>query len=364
MRRLIPYMLCTLACCGGFWASLAQAVVIKDLYEALVPVETQSRAERKVALTTGLIEVLTRVSGQTLIVSEDPENPLVMAVQNSTRYTRQFRYRKSSKGSSKLNLWIKYDEKAVNNLLQNNEMPVWGHTRPATLVWVVVTENGRRKLISNSDKHALKNAMKWIANKRGLPLSFPLMDLTDRGNISISDIWGNFEDRILSASQRYNAEAVIVGRLYKTTSAAWSARWSIYQQGRRQDIDVDGEINLQVAVTPIIAQAAQSLAQQFAMVKTEEISEDVSIRISGVSSLKKFNHVIKYLKSLAAVSDVSPLVVGGDVATFKLTTQSGRLGLAQAIKLGHVLAQPLTVAGVQSQPVASGEPDLVYQLVQ
>lgn len=362
MRHSIHYILFTLVCSGGLWAISAQAVVIKDLYEALVPVKTQSRVERQKALTTGLIEVLTRVSGQTLVVSEDPENSLAIAIQNPTRYTRQFRYRKSRKGSSKLNLWIKYDEKAISTLLQTNDMPVWGHTRPPTLAWLVVTENGRRSLISNSDSHSLKTAMKWIANKRGLPLSFPLMDLTDRSKISISDIWGNFADRILSASQRYKAEAVIVGRLYKSATGEWSARWTLYQQGQQQEFNVDAEQNLHAAISPVLAQTAQTLAQQFALVKTEEIMEDVTIRVTGVTSLKEFNHVVKYLSSLAAVSGVSPVVIGGEKATFKLTTQSGRLGVAQAIKLGHVLAEQLSVIGTQFP--ASDGPDLVYQLVQ
>lgn len=364
MRRSIHKLLFTLlACYCGFWAATAQAVVIKDLYEALVPVETQSREERISALTTGLIEVLTRVSGQPLIVSEDPEDPLAIAIQNPTRFTGQFRYRQGRAGATKLDLWIKYDEKAVNDLLQSNNKPVWGHTRPPTLAWVVVTENGRRTLLSNSDKNAVKDAMKWIANKRGLPLSFPLMDLADRGNISVSDIWGNFEDRILQASQRYDAEAIIVGRLYKDTSDQWSARWSVYHRGERQDLDVDGEQNLLAAVTPVIAQTAETLAQQFAMVKSEEVSEDVTIKVAGITSLKEFNHVIKYLKSLAAVSEVSPVIVGGEAASFKLITRSGRLSLAQAIRLGHVLAEQSPVTAGTQLP-ATGGPDLVYQLVQ
>lgn len=360
MRRLLHFSLFSLVVFSA--SSPVQAVVIKDLYEALVPVKTQSRAERKEALTTGLIEVLTRVSGRTLTVSEDPEDPLLIAVQNPTRYTRQFRYRKSKQSSSKLDLWIKYDEKAVNKLLQTNGLPVWGHTRPPTLVWVVVTENGRRKLLSNSESHPLKSALKLIANKRGLPLSFPLMDLTDRGNISISDIWGNFEDRIISASQRYNAEAVIVGRLYKGTTDEWSTRWSIYHQGRRQELDIDGEKDPVVAITPIIAQTAEALAQQFAMVKTEELSENVLVKVNGVGSLKEFNHISKYLKSLAAVSEVNPILIGEGTATFKLTTRGGRLDLAQAIKLGHVLAEQLPGSGAELP--ATGGPDLVYQLLQ
>lgn len=362
MRRLIYKILFVLLCGNGVWVPSVQAVVVKDLYEALVPVNTQGREERKTAMTTGLVEVLTRVSGKTLMVSENPEDPLTMALQDPTRYTRQFRYRRNKHSASKLDLWIKYDEKAVNDLLQANGLAVWGHTRPPTLAWLVVTENGRRKLLSNSDSHVVKSALKWFANKRGLPLSFPLMDLTDRGNISISDIWGNFEERILQASQRYNAEAVIVGRLYKGASNQWSARWSLYHQGRRQDFDVDGEQNLSAVVAPVIAQTAEDLAQQFATVKTEEVNEDVTIKIAGVDSLSEFTHVIKYLKSLSAVSEVDPVMVGGDAATFKLTTRSGRLALAQAIKLGHVLADQASVAA--GQLPATGGPDLIYQLVQ
>ena len=340
----------------------AQAVVIKDLYEALVPVKTQSRQERKEALTAGLMEVLTRVSGQTIILSEDPENPLLMAIQNPTRYTRQFRYRKARRDGSGLNIWIKYDEKAVNNLLQANSLPVWGHTRPPSLVWMVVAENGQRRLMSNTENHPVKAEFKALANKRGLPVSFPLMDLTDRGNVSISDIWGNFEERITTASQRYNAEATIVGRLYKNTSDEWSIRWTIFHQGQKQEVVIDNEKDLSAGIIPVIAQTAQILAQQFAMVKTEEVNENVVVKVKGVETLKRFNYIAKYLKSLSAVSAINPLVVTEQSVTFKLTTRGGRLALAQAIKLGHVLAEQVPTNSTEV-PDANG-PDLVYQLVQ
>ncbi|MDH5447076.1 MAG: DUF2066 domain-containing protein [Gammaproteobacteria bacterium] len=357
MRRKIQLLLLLLTGLSSLWALPAQAVVIKNLYEALVPVNTQSREERKTALTTGLIEVITRVSGKTIQLSEDPEDPIAIAIQNPTRFTRQFRYRKNKKANSRLNLWIKYDEKAVNNLLQTNNLPVWGHTRPSTLVWVVISENGRRTLLSNTEKHEVKTAMKWISNKRGLPLTFPLMDLTDRGSIGMSDIWGNFEDRVLTASQRYNPEAIIVGRLYKSTEGEWSSKWSVYQEGRRKDMNSNGERNIYVAVAPIVASTAEELAERFALVNIEEVREDVTIRVSGINGLKEFNQTIKYLQSLAAVTGVSPVMVGENYATFKMATKGGRLSVAQAIKLGHRLAEqvPAPPAGVA---------DLAYQLVQ
>lgn len=362
MRRLKYSFIFIILSSMVFPVGSARAVVIKDLYEALVPVQTQSREERKEALKNGLIEILTRVSGRTLLVSEDPEDPLLVAVQNPTRFTRQFRYRKAGKKTGNLSLWIKYDEKAVNNLLQSNDLSVWGHTRPPTLIWLVLTENGRRILLSNTENHPVKSMLRTVANKRGLPLTFPLMDLTDRGNISISDIWGNFEDRIVTASKRYNTEAVIVGRLYKDTENKWSARWSIYQQGRRQDFNVDNEINLEYTITPVLAQTAETLAQQYAMVKTEDLTEDVVVKINGVGSLKEFNRITKYLKSLAAVSEVNPVLLGEESAMFKLTTSGGRIAISQAIKLGHVLAEQLPANGAEYP--GSGGPDLIYQMIQ
>jgi hypothetical protein len=119
----------------------------------------------------------------------------------------------------------------------------------------------------------------------------------------------------------------------------------------------DGERDLYVAVAPVVAKTAEELAERFALANLEEVSENVTIRISGITSLKEFNQISKYLKSLAAVIEVSPLMVGDDAAIFKLATKGGRLGVAQAIKLGHTLAEqvPAPPAGVA---------DLAYQLVQ
>ena len=53
------------------------------------------------------------------------------------------------------------------------------------------------------------------AKERGLPLSFPLMDLTDRTTISIYDVWGRFVQSLTQASHRYSVDNVIGARVYK-----------------------------------------------------------------------------------------------------------------------------------------------------
>ena len=349
-------------------ASPVQAEVVKDLYEALIPVESQSKEDRQEALREGLVQVLIKVSGSTtLIVGEDPV--VEMALEKPNTYIQQFRYRTVQAGTlnstrstrTKKVLWIKFDEKAINTLLRNNGQAVWGRTRPITLVWLIVAEQGKRQLLSGQDKHNAVSVLENYAKERGLPIKFPLMDLTDRSKVTLSDIWGNFEGPIMQASERYRPEAVLVGRLYKGTNGVWSARWSIYQDGRREDTDMDGE-QLTDAINPVIGRTAEILKERFAVTTTEEKSDDVLLEVKGVKTLEQYNTVIKYLTSLTVVSKVQPYSVGNQSAGFRLTTQSGRLDVAQAVELGRVLR--VSPHPVQLGDGKSQQPDLVYQLAQ
>lgn len=197
LRSFITSLILTLCLSGQ-----AQAVVIKDLYEALIPVKSQARKERQEALREGLVQVLIKVSGSTaLIVGEDPV--VEMALEKPNSYIQQYRYRAvqagsiSSTGSTRTErvLWVKFDEKAINKLLRNNGQPVWGRTRPVTLVWLIVAEQGNRQLLSSRDKHPAVAAVENYARQRGLPVQFPYMDLTDRGKLSISDVWAILKGR-------------------------------------------------------------------------------------------------------------------------------------------------------------------------
>ena len=162
-------------------------------------------------------------------------------------------------------LWMRFDEGAISKLLHDNQMPVWGRTRPATLLWLVVDDRRKRTLISNDKQAKARLIIEQQAKLRGLPLRLPLYDLTDRANLSVSDIWGNFEEAILRASSRYQTEAVLVGRVYRTSSNNWDGRWTLYTEGRQQSWQTSGE-SLEVALLPGVSQTTGILAQHYAQV--------------------------------------------------------------------------------------------------
>ena len=262
---------------------------------------------------------------------------------------------------------MRFDEKAINKLLRDNRMPVWGRTRPAVLVWMVVDDRESRILLGKDISHPARAFLEEQARLRGIPLRWPMLDLIDRGNITASDVWGSFEDSILKASRRYQTEAVLVGRVYKRYDGSWSVRWTLYDHGHREDWNARAE-SLVEALIPGVDRTAGILAQRFARVETGEQGQSLLVQVEGINSLPAYNRVLKYLSGLSLVSNVQPQAVLPDRVIFRLDSRSGRLALAQAIALGHTLVEK----AVRNPPAASAaagraavpRADLDYYLIQ
>jgi hypothetical protein len=353
IRRRGTGLLLGIACLSCL-SGLSAAEEVTNLYEASVPVASQDRDQRADAIRVAFTEVLMRVSGRSDITNEQAFPAITQAIQTATRYTQQYRYLKASPSANKpaagLVLWVRFDETALSRLLHDNHLPVWGSTRPATLLWLVVDDHGRRKLIGNDARDKSHAILQMQAHLRGVPLRFPLLDLTDRANLRVSDVWGNFESTILRASQRYQTEAVLVGRVFQNYSGYWTARWSLYSDGRRVDWTVNGNAMADV-LNPGIDKTAESLAVRYAQVDQVD-SGKVLVEVKAIKGLADFNRVVKYLHSISHVSDVQPAELAAESAVFRVTIPGGRLAVARAVALGHVLvSEP-----VQSVPIATPIP--------
>ncbi|MDH3947869.1 MAG: DUF2066 domain-containing protein [Gammaproteobacteria bacterium] len=345
-----------------------QADVIEDLYLATVPVESQDREERQEAIRTGLNQVLVRVTGSNQVLTAPG---IEAALNQPTRYAQRFRYQQQDKDGKKQQvLWMLFDEGAITKLLHDNQMPVWGRTRPATLLWLVVDDRRKRNLISNDKQAEARLIIEEQAKLRGLPLRLPLYDLTDRANLSVTDIWGNFEEAILRASSRYQTEAVLVGRVYRAASNSWSGRWTLYTEGRQQNWQTSGE-SLAVAMLPGISQTTEILAQRYTQVDSVISSDQLRVQINGVSGLAAYTRVVKYLDSLDAITQVQPHSIASDSVVLSLTSRRGQLAVSQAIALGHTLvvepsqpvSPPAPPAGEKNPSGMTPSADLVYRLV-
>lgn len=332
-------------------AGLAAADEVANLYEASVPVENQDKDKRMDAIRAAFTQVLIRVSGRGDVADAQQFPAITQAIDTATRFAQQFRYIKTSPAPDTqqpgLELWVRFDETAISKLLRDNHLPVWGSTRTATLLWLVVDNHGQRELLGADSRNDAYSILEDRAKLRGLPLRLPLLDLTDRTSLHISDIWGNFETPILQASQRYQTEAVLVGRVFQSYGGSWTGHWSLYVESGRDDWTVNGS-SLADVLIPGIDKTAESLALRYAQVDQVD-TRRVLVEVKAIKGLADYNRVVKYLQSISHVTSVEPTELTAESAIFQVTIPGGRLAVARAVSLGHVLASD----SVESTPVAS-----------
>ena len=199
----------------------AQAAT-QDLFDAEVAVPNQTSGVRTRATGEALKEVLVRVAGQEAVLQTAPAKQML---KEPDALVQQYRYF-NEPGSEPplLKLWVRFDGEAIRRALQQQGVTYWGAERPDTLVWLAVEDRGKRYVVSADDGTDVQRQIALAAKQRGLPIVFPLMDLEDQSQVRFSDIWGGFFENVMTASKRYNPQAVLVGRLNRSPSGGWSSR--------------------------------------------------------------------------------------------------------------------------------------------
>ena len=303
----------------------ATASVFGDLYQVRTEVSARDASTLEQAFEDAMAVVLTRVTG----TRQDDQTEEIEAILARARdYIQQFGYIDSR------TLLISFDGQAINRRLGELGLPVWGQERPATLIWLVLTdERGRREILAAEDLGPVAENLKETASQRGVPIIIPLMDAEDQRAIDVSDLRGVFADSILSASERYDADAVLVGtaRANRRTEAdkpVYRVSWTLFFAGEEQSWrgDLAGGID----------HAADEFATVLAAIDSQNSGRQL-VLVRGIGDLEAYGRVSLYLESLSLVNSVAVDRVHGDDVLFSLELRSGPDRLASAINLGKVL---------------------------
>lgn len=372
----------------AFASSPLFAARIQGLYAAEVPVAGQETEQRNQAIIQAFQEVLIKVTGSRGVVRH-PE--LVSEIAEAPRYVQQYRYRLKPVASQPVEvveepapapeesptpvaeepeavtpaepekmLRVRFDEGAVNRLLRQHGLPVWGETRPATLLWLTAEQERRRRMLLPDAEGATFEAVMQVADQRGVPLLLPLMDLEDQARLHISDIWGGFADNIREASERYGPDAIITGRLVQFGPDLWRASWTLYLDDDSLIWDSEGD-SLEMAAEAGAQTGIDMLASHFAPVSGGSGLGRLLLRVSGVGDLTAYARVSRYLREQAGVERLDLVYTEPDALVYDVQIRGGREALEQGIALSGTLL-PVTVEGGGGLPVpAMSEGDVVLQ---
>lgn len=305
-----------LAFCAS--ATPAEAMRVDGLYQA----EVEFKGDRDAAFHAALGMVLVRITGRRDVV-ERPEVQALLA--NAASYAQQFRQPAPDR------LWAAFDGAALESELARLGQPVWGAERPSTLLWVAVDAGGGKRFVLASvqeqeEETAIREELLEMAERRGLPLVFPLMDAEDRAHASFAEVWGGFEDSILAASKRYGVDAVLVGRL--AGDDLGHGRWMLYM--------ADGAERWSGGAGESIGRLADKFAARFAVV-TSGAARAVRLAVSGMDSIEDYGRITRFLGNLTAVESLGVETVEGDEVVFQVELRGDAATLDEAVRLGGLL---------------------------
>ena len=307
------------------------AVEVPTLYTVEVPYDQDARNPRARAYDAALREILMRVSGSDLAGNADAVKELFP---NPASYVMQFR------SGANDSLWVSLDGQAIEQTLRNAGQTVWGSERPLTLVWLAVDwGQGEREIIAADDPDRTRHQSRSIdrnrlvrarvleiAERRGLPLVFPLLDTTDLQMVTFTDIWGGFDEMILNASERYDANSILIGRI--RPSSGQRSRWTYYFSG--------SEMPMTGTPEAVVGKVADLLASEFAVGGNMPI-EAVALNVSGIDSVDAYGTVQGVLNDVALIESFAVTEVSGDRVSYRVDVRGGAERLSRALRFSGLV---------------------------
>jgi hypothetical protein len=316
------------------WPDVAGSMEMQALFTAEVPLDDEADDPQATAYRAALAEVLTRISG-----SELGGNPAAIdaVFPNPAIFVTQFQ------PGADNSLWVAFDGDALENVLRGSGYRVWGGERPLTLVWLAVDwGRGEREIIGADDpdrtlgqsrsidrNRLLRERLLEIAEKRGVPILFPLLDTTDLQSVTFSDIWGGFDGRIVAASQRYDVGSVLIGRVRAATGTQGN-RWTYFFSNEDRSWTGSPET--------VVGRIADLLAKELAVGGNEPVQQ-VALNVSGIESLDAYGTVEKLLGSVALIENYRIGLVAGDTVSYEVEVRGGAARLRRALRFAGLLEQ-------------------------
>lgn len=227
---------------------------------------------------------------------------------------------------------VDFAENLINQMLVTADIPVWGNNRPSVLVWMVLQHpDGDRSMLTADSNPEIMDLMQDFAERRGLPIIFPVLDFEDRRALSEDQVWALETDAIRQASARYGADSMLAGRVFFTASGELVGLWQfIFQEEAEMfdGVDTDLERYLSAPLNRITNQ----LAAYFAITPEASLREDVLVRVDGVDDLQAYSALISYVSSLGLVESVATTGLDGE----RIELTLGLIG--NAVQLNELIA--------------------------
>lgn len=316
-----------------FGAVQVHAEMVRDLYKARVPVAGQNPDALAAASREAMAQVLVKVSGSRAVL-DYPE--VKSALSGARRQVQQYSYQRDPMVESGLVAKFQFDQSYINGLITTAGAPLWTANRPVVLLWLVLEdEEGRRFFTTDSDE-TLGTQVAGAFSERGVPVKIPLHDLADAAALDIDKAWQLDARSIRAASERYDVDEVLAGRVLLEPTGQVSGDWLYLSADEASNARIAGTESA-VFLQRGVALVAEDLAGRYAVAAAGNSFGGVTMRVRGVSSYADYAGIVSWLEKLELIEHANVERIAGDVLDLRLQTQAEASQLVALLELNEAL---------------------------
>lgn len=379
---------------------------VSGLYKASVTVDSQNTAQRNDALAQALEQVLIKVSGDEAALESSGAKSLLSAPEKyvvAFSYSENPAHRKAldvleaaeqkteldpdtppgvesaadNQAKSSLSeapadgallsadlpprfvLDVSFAQSSVEQALTSYGVPIWGRTRPSMLVWLVDEHQGERRLLGASEQ-AFVEELKLEADRRALPVFFPVVDLADLSSVDLNALWGLFPDAVSKAAKRYQPDLNVLVRMNTglpstDVQKSYSADW-VFQLKEREYTGIASGSSVQALWQGLLAQVSAVLAARYAVQQNSDAQSGwLTIEVDQIKGFEDYAALQSYLQGLPSVGRIELQWVKGARLSYRLKLKGQREQFYEYIELGGRLKWMASSAPVPPQPALALE---------
>jgi hypothetical protein len=330
--------------------STVYAVKMSSLYQAELPVTSQSYEDRQQAVTDGFLQVLIKLSGNPDIA----KNPAIKP--NLTRadyYVQDFSYSAPTTDSSQYIIRVRYNIDDVNRLLKKTSVAYWGENRPLVIVWLAVATSPEAPAIVDSESSGdLLDKMKMESKKLGLPLIFPVMDVADMDQVTVDDVNLAKLPVIKAASKRYEPGAYLIGNVQQV-HGEFQSQWQLILNDKKWTWSLNDKKMNNIVIT-VLDSVNQTLAKNTVVKPLDTDETWLKLEVVNVTERVDLAHLTQFIEQLTPVQQVELSEVEGAVVQLAVKVRGSLSAFQKNVLTGQHLV-------FKSQDNASNK--LVYEWV-
>lgn len=308
-----------------------------ELYTIEKQVETQGDQERMQVLPQALTDILVRVTGDKRVT----DNTDLQALIQDRAAAALLRFSYVNKAKQK-RLHLEFSEKMIKSFLAQYHLTFWPSERPEVLVWLTYTspEGNQWSFVTEEHKQNFLKALSQQADWRGMPISFPMLDLQDLKSLTDTQDITEQGDVLKNISKRYHADYVLAVSITEDKTGEWRSQWKLMNASETLDWEFSAKNMVEVFAHGIDA-SADALVERTAVIAEDKDSpKQLMLSVSDVSSVEDYLKAMHYLQSIKGVERVEVAAVNSDKVNFEIFLTSGvaKDAFKQSLKKESVLS--------------------------